>query len=441
MKLLLPAILLGRLAATSPISAPVEERAEKFNYDGYRVLRVAFDEYEKNPEAVAALGEQLSDEPPQLGFVDLLVAPEKNSEVESLAINAQVIQDDLGAAIKQEEEETVEYRAGAVPSDSWFDAYHSYADHLAFLTDLVSVRPSNAEIVYAGTSSQGRNITGIHFWGSSGKNTKPAVIMHSTVHAREWITTLTNEYVAYQLLTKYASDATIKSYVDKYDFYVFPVVNPDGTCETFELVEDVTYDSAGFVYTQTNTRLWRKNRQSVSSSTCIGTDINRNWAVGWNVAGGSSTDPCDETYRGTAALSAPETSGLAAFSRTVASRQGVKMYMDWHSYSQLWMTPYGYTCSQLPSTNTELQSISGGAVAAIEAVHGTQFEYGPICQTIYQASGSSVDYSHQTVGSQYTFTAELRDTGRYGFVLPANQIRPTSEEMWAGMSYVFANMK
>lgn len=108
----------------------------------------------------------------------------------------------------------------------------------------------------------------------------------------------TNEYVAYQLLTKYASDATIKSYVDKYDFYVFPVVNPDGTCETFELVEDVTYDSAGFVYTQTNTRLWRKNRQSVSSSTCIGTDINRNWAVGWNVAGGSSTDPCDETYRG-----------------------------------------------------------------------------------------------------------------------------------------------
>lgn len=48
------------------------------------------------------------------------------------------------------------------------------------------------------------------------------------------------------------------------------------------------------------------------------------------------------------------------------------MYMDWHSYSQLWMTPYGYTCSQVPSTNAELQSISAGAVAAIEAVHGTQ---------------------------------------------------------------------
>lgn len=34
--------------------------------------------------------------------------------------------------------------------------------------------------------------------------------------------------MAYQLLTKYDTDAAVKSYVDKYDFYVFPVVNPDG---------------------------------------------------------------------------------------------------------------------------------------------------------------------------------------------------------------------
>ncbi|KAL1647965.1 hypothetical protein SLS58_002289 [Diplodia intermedia] len=428
MKYLLPVLLLGQLATASPISAPVaeEEAGEKFNYDGYRVLRVAYSEYQKNPEAVAALGEQLSDEPAQFGQVDLLVAPEKSGDVDGLGIEFQVIQDDLGAAIKQEEEETVEYlaSAAAVPSDSWFDAYHSYADHLTFLSDLVSVRPNNAEIVTAGTSSQGRNITGIHFWGSGGKNTKPAIIMHSTVHAREWITTMTNEYIAYQLLTKYDSDTTIKSYVDKYDFYVFPVVNPDG-----------------FVYTQTNTRLWRKNRQSVSGNSCVGTDINRNWAVGWSVAGGSSTDPCDETFRGTAALSSPEAAGLAAQMRAVRDQQGVKMYMDWHSYSQLWMTPYGYTCDALPAANAELQSISGGAVAAISAVYGTEFEYGPICETIYQASGSSVDYSNDVVKSTYTFTAELRDTGRYGFVLPAAQIRPTGEEMWAGMKYVLANMK
>ncbi|KAL1629029.1 hypothetical protein SLS54_001721 [Diplodia seriata] len=95
----------------NPISTTVaeEETGEKFNYDGYRVLRVAYSEYQKNPEAVAALGQQLSDEPAQFGQVDLLVAPEKNADVDGLGIDFQVIQDDLGAAIKQEEDETVEY--------------------------------------------------------------------------------------------------------------------------------------------------------------------------------------------------------------------------------------------------------------------------------------------------------------------------------------------
>lgn len=31
------------------------------------------------------------------------------------------------------------------------------------------------------------------------------------------------------LLTNYDSDPELKSFVDKYDFYLYPVVNPDGT--------------------------------------------------------------------------------------------------------------------------------------------------------------------------------------------------------------------
>lgn len=64
-----------------------------------------------------------------------------------------------------------------------------YADHLTFLNDLVAQYPANAEIVVAGNSNDGRPITGIHIFGTS-KGTKPAVVLHGTVHAREWITTL-----------------------------------------------------------------------------------------------------------------------------------------------------------------------------------------------------------------------------------------------------------
>lgn len=34
--------------------------------------------------------------------------------------------------------------------------------------------------------------------------------------------------MAYNLLTNYATNTEIKGFVDKYDYYIFPVVNPDG---------------------------------------------------------------------------------------------------------------------------------------------------------------------------------------------------------------------
>jgi hypothetical protein len=82
--------------------------------------------------------------------------------------------------------------------------------------------------VTSGNSLNGNPITGIHFWGSSGKGVKPAIVFHGTVHAREWISTMVVEYMAYNLLTNYAKSTEIKGFIDKYDFYMFPVVNPDG---------------------------------------------------------------------------------------------------------------------------------------------------------------------------------------------------------------------
>lgn len=82
-----------------------------------------------------------------------------------------------------------------------------------------------------------------------------------------------------------------------------------------------------------------------------------------------------------------------------------------------------------------------GAVNAIQSVHGTSFNYGPICSTIYQVAGSSVDYVNDVTKADYTFTVELRDTGRYGFVLPPNQILPSGEESYAGVRYLLQNMK
>ena len=42
---------------------------------------------------------------------------------------------------------------------------------------------------------------------------------------------------------------------------------------------------------------------------------------------------------------------------------------------------------------------------------------------------------------KYSFSAELRDKGTYGFVLPTSQIYPTGIETWKGVQYLLANMR
>lgn len=94
----------------------------------------------------------------------------------------------------------------------------------------------------------------------------------------------------------------------------------------------------------------------------------------------------------------------------------------------------------MTANNGVLQTLAKGVASAIKSVYGTTYQYGPVCTTIYQATGSSVDYVNDVTKSKYTFTIELRDTGSYGFVLPASQILPTSVETYAGFRYLLLNM-
>lgn len=57
-----------------------------------------------------------------------------------------------------------------------------------------------------------------------------------------------------------------------------------------------------------------------------------------------------------------------------------------------------------------------------------------------QASGGSIDWSYDN-GIKYSFAFELRDTGRYGFLLPANQILPAAKETWLGLKKIMEHVK
>ncbi|KAL2162975.1 hypothetical protein VTH06DRAFT_6811 [Thermothelomyces fergusii] len=396
--------LLASSALLALASAAAVESPRPKSYDGYKVVRVSVgDNAAKVQDLIDRLGLETWKGKPQPGAVADIVIPPSQIDAftaETAGLDVITMHEDLGASIAAET--TFQAYAAGSANATWFQSYHSFNDHIQFLNDLQQQFSSRAEIVSSGKSLNGRDITGLHIWGSSGKG-KPAVVFHGTVHAREWITTMVVEYLAYYLLNNQGS-SEVANFLNKYDFYFFPFVNPDG-----------------FVYTQTNDRLWRKNRQSTSGSSCLGHDINRNWDYKWDVSGGASTNPCAQDFRGSRAADAPETQALSAWLLKTKQSQGIKLFIDWHSYSQLFMTPYGYSCTAVAPNNSELQSLAQGAAAAIRAVHGTSFRTGPICSTIYKATGNSVDYVKDVVGADY--------------------IVPSGEETYAGVRYLLQNMK
>lgn len=51
------------------------------------------------------------------------------------------------------------------------------------------------------------------------------------------------------------------------------------------------------------------------------------------------------------------------------------------------------------------------------------------------SSGGSDDWAYDT-GIKYSFTFELRDTGKYGFILPESEIVETCEETMLAVKYI-----
>lgn len=267
-----------------------------------------------------------------------------------------------------------------------------------------------------GRSYEGRNIIAAHI---KTKENLPIVFMECGIHAREWISHSACLYIIDQLATGYEKDEGIRQLLSRYEWRIHPIVNPDG-----------------YEYTHTTDRLWRKTRsRSRFSERCRGADANRNFDVGRFCRSRGSSSPCQDTYCGDYAFSEPET---RAIRNALWATQGrTEFYFSLHSFGQLWMFPYAYSDARVPEYD-QLMNISLRAKEAIQKVQGTVYKVGPISKTIYQVSGSSVDWAYEAMKVTKSFALELQPSwyrfqGNLGFLLPAEDIYPTVQETWIGI--------
>ncbi|MGI5269782.1 M14 family zinc carboxypeptidase [Nonomuraea sp. CA-218870] len=214
------------------------------------------------------------------------------------------------------------------PSDS---AYHNYPEMIAYIDALVADHPGIAGKFTYGTSYEGRQLVGVKISDNVGTDeAETEVLFTAHQHAREHLTVEMALYIMDLLTDGYGGDSRITSLVNSREIWIMPDLNPDGG----------EYDIATGSY-----RSWRKNRQPNSGSSAIGTDLNRNWAYQWGCCGGSSGTASSDTYRGPSAESAPEVRAVANWvrGRVVGGVQQLRSHIDWHTYSELILWPYGYT--------------------------------------------------------------------------------------------------
>ncbi|CAG7837705.1 unnamed protein product [Allacma fusca] len=410
------------MAGTALGAVQMQESRQKKSYAGYKLIRT---EPLNNMEAVETLmtldghnGVHFWTFPKQNLTTDILTSPGTEMHVRdllnNLGLSHNVVIEDVDELLKTENpdlpEGSLDPKQGAGHRMTW-QKYHRYADIVNWATFLRDRDPM-VKVESIGKTHEKRDIIMLKI-SKSGGGSKPAIWIDGGMHAREWISPATVTYIANKLVTN--NKRQYDDLLEMFDWYIVPVVNADG-----------------YEFTHTGDRFWRKTRSGTGNIYCKkGVDPNRNWDFKWG-SSGSSKDPCSDIYAGPRAFSESETQSMSQ--KILQLRSQLKMYLTFHSYSQLWLIPYGYSKYEKPADYNELVRLASQGKAALERTYGTRYQMGTAPDLLYEAAGGSDDWAKGVAGIKYSYCLELRDTGRYGFALPASQIVPTGEETMNGVA-------
>ncbi len=237
-----------------------------------------------------------------------------------------------------------------------------------------------------GTSIEGRTI-----WAfivsddpdpASPDLTRPAVFYNSLIHAREAIGMMVLLGFVEDLAGEYDSgDADVRYLLSSRELWFVPVLNPDGYS-----YNELTAAAGG--------GMWRKNMRDndgdgVFNPSVDGVDLNRNFGFHWGEDDiGSSPDFSTSNYRGTAPFSEPETRAV----RDVVQTRPFEFILNYHSYSDVYIHPWGYTTETVDRVEEYRAWCRNMA-----AVNG--FPYGTDATMIgYHTNGSATDWQHGAEG-------------------------------------------
>jgi len=320
----------------------------------------------------------------------------------------EVLNDDAGEHYRAASGVAQSFKDGpGIQSSDFYSNWRNYETRIAKVQTLVASCGGAATLEQIGSSVEGRPIMAVRFRGAGWSSGSPRVVVDFELHAREWIVGMAGVYAIEKACEKLQAEP---GWLANTEVVMAPAMNPDGV-----------------IWSETDNRMWRKNRADNDGNRCKGVDLNRNWAPAWAGPESTSSSKCSDVFYGSAAFSEPETQAL----KGVLDEAPVAIHLDIHSFGNLLLAPNSYEVALHPRRK-ELDVPGLLMKEAIEAENGASFKYGG-SEALYPASGVCPDYVSSKGGFGYTY--ELRPGSRFGgnFAPPASEILPAAKECFAGI--------
>ncbi len=295
-----------------------------------------------------------------------------------------------GYSVEVVHEDVEEYYASrlltAAPEP--FGGYKTLSQIYDYLDAMILSHPDIVtDRISIGQTIEGRDIYAVKISDNPDVDEdEPELSFNSLTHAREVITPEVLLYFMDHLTDNYGIDPDITDIVDNREIWFVLVVNPDGY-----YYNELSKPSGG--------GMWRKNRRDNPDGS-YGVDLNRNFGYAWGYDDiGSSPVPDDETYRGTAAFSEPETQVMRDFE----AAHNFVLEVAYHSYSDYILFPWRYDCYDTP--DDDLFWVLADSMSSYNG-------YTPVPPSMYSTNGGFNDWSYgeQTIKDKtMSFCLEVGD--------------------------------
>ena len=353
------------------------------------------------------------------GFVDVVLHSAADRDVLArLGLPHYVLIEDMLAAERNERAKDRAYSARLAQEGSPLPTgrtdYRQPEDYPAELKQIAETYPQLVKsMTLKEKSFEGRDIAAIEIAADVANDKgRPVFVLNALHHAREWPAAEGAMEFAWMLVKGYGSDPRITKLLDTTRIVVMPVTNPDGfqVSRTAPNPDPDEEQGVGTVYSTATGVVILGGSLSYKRKNCnpgpnvpaagqpcefaIGVDPNRNYAESWGGPGASS-NPNDQSYRGTAPFSEPEPRAV----KELVSQLNPTGLITTHNVAALVLRPPGLESEGFAPDEGYMEAL--GEKMAIATGYTNQYGW-----QLYDTTGTTDDWTYPTTGG-WGYTIEM----------------------------------